>query len=95
MTTGGNGNNSNNSGGATNLSGLGSMGSGGNSGGGNNDRIEVIKLPPTITSNGVYNAGKGLLKIILLSEPNKTSIVFVFLLQEKMQCPIQSANGPV
>ncbi|EAT46809.1 AAEL002037-PA [Aedes aegypti] len=59
MTTGGNGNNSNNSGGATNLSGLGSMGSGGNSGGGNNDRIEVIKLPPTITSNGVYNAGKG------------------------------------
>lgn len=36
----------------------GTLTSGGGSGG-NNDRIEVIKLPPTITSNGVYNTGKG------------------------------------
>uniref|UniRef100_A0A182XZZ4 Uncharacterized protein n=1 Tax=Anopheles stephensi TaxID=30069 RepID=A0A182XZZ4_ANOST len=34
-------------------------GGGGGGGGGSNDRIEVIKLPPTITSNGVYSAGKG------------------------------------
>ncbi|XP_055641579.1 uncharacterized protein LOC129778600 isoform X3 [Toxorhynchites rutilus septentrionalis] len=38
--------------------GSGASNSGGNIGG-NNDRIEVIKLPPTITSNGVYNSGKG------------------------------------
>ncbi|XP_055614522.1 spidroin-1-like, partial [Uranotaenia lowii] len=43
------------------LPGLGSGGSASSSGGtgGNNDRIEVIKLPPTITSNGVYNSTKG------------------------------------
>ncbi|XP_055539532.1 uncharacterized protein LOC129726625 isoform X4 [Wyeomyia smithii] len=48
--------------GAGNLSGHGAGGSGGSSSANtsvNNDRIEVIKLPPTITSNGVYNAGKG------------------------------------
>lgn len=37
----------------------------------NNDRVEVIKLPPTITSNGAYNLSKSTSKDAGSSESNE------------------------
>uniref|UniRef100_A0A182SGD0 Bromodomain adjacent to zinc finger domain protein 2B n=1 Tax=Anopheles maculatus TaxID=74869 RepID=A0A182SGD0_9DIPT len=55
--------------------GIGGLGPGGTTGagGGSNDRIEVIKLPPTITSNGVYSAGKGAGKDAMVDHMNEWS----------------------